>query len=75
MAVLAGIHYSRPHLVGRGGRGHREIVARLEDGGIISVPRITVVEEVSVAGPRCCRNWQRQGSRGCHDIREVPKLV
>lgn len=68
MAILAGIYYSHPHLFGRGGRGHREIVARLEDGVIISIPGIVLVEEVRVAGPQCCRNWQRQGSGGCHDV-------
>ena len=68
MTILAGIYYSHPHLFGRGGRGHREIVARLEDGAIISIPGIVLVEEVSVAGPQCCRSWQRQGSKGCHDV-------
>ena len=68
MAILSGIYYSHPHLFGRGDRGHREIVARLEDGAIISIPGIVLVEEVSVAGPQCCRSWQRQGSKGCHDV-------
>jgi hypothetical protein len=48
MAILAGIYYSHPHLFGRGGRGHREVVARLEYGAIISIPGIVMVEEVSV---------------------------